>query len=107
MAENESAPLPHFQSLQELIEYFDAHDMGEHWDHMPETHFEVDIKRRHCLVSIDEDLMNKLSEIAKSRQVSVEVLIDAWLKAEYTGFRGQWRRPPIELAMSRLCSQLS
>jgi CopG antitoxin of type II toxin-antitoxin system len=85
MAENEAAPLPHFQSLPELVEYFDTHDMGEHWDHMPEAQFEVDIKRRHCLVSIDEDLMRKLSEIAKSRQVSVEVLIDAWLKEKVEG----------------------
>ena len=85
MAENEAAPLPHFQALQELIEYFDAHDMGEHWDHMPEAQFEVDIKRRHCLVSINEDLMRKLTEIAQSRQVSVEVLIDAWLKEKVTG----------------------
>ena len=89
MAENESAPLPHFQSLQELVEYFDAHDMGEHWDRMPEAHFDVDIKRRHCLVSIlvsiDEDLMSKLCDIAKSRKISVEVLIDAWLREKVAG----------------------
>jgi hypothetical protein len=29
--------------------------------------------------------MRKLSEIAKSRQVSVEVLIDAWLKEKVEG----------------------
>jgi CopG antitoxin of type II toxin-antitoxin system len=85
MAENEATPLPHFQSLPELVEYFDAHDMGEHWDRMPEAQFEVDIKRRHRLVSIDEDLMSQLSDIAKSHQVSVEVLIEAWLKEKVAG----------------------
>jgi CopG antitoxin of type II toxin-antitoxin system len=85
MAENEATPLPHFQSLPELVEYFDAHDMGEHWDGMPEAQFEVDIKRRHRLVSIDEDLMSQLSDIAKSHQVSVEVLIEAWLKEKVAG----------------------
>ena len=69
------------------MEYFDAHDMGEHWDRMPEAHFEVDIKSRHRLVSIDEDLMSKLSEIATSHQVSVEVLIEAWLKEKVAGTR--------------------
>lgn len=88
MAENESSPLPHFQSLQELMEFFDTHDMGEYWDRMPEAHFDVDIKRRHCLVAIDEDLMSKLSVMAKSRQVSVEVLIDAWLRERVAGARG-------------------
>ena len=75
----------YFQSLPELVEYFDSHDMGEHWDRMPKAHFEVDIKRRHCLLSIDKELLSKLSEIAKSRQVSVEVLIDAWLKEKVAG----------------------
>ena len=88
MAENESSPLPHFQSLQELMEFFDTHDMGEYWDRMSEAHVEVDIKRRHCLVAIEEDLMSKLSEMAKSRQVSVEVLIDAWLRERVVGASG-------------------
>jgi hypothetical protein len=26
--------------------------MGEHWERVPEAHFDVDIKRRHCLVSM-------------------------------------------------------
>lgn len=85
MTENEATPLPLFQSLPELVEYFDTHDMGEHWDGMPEGQFEVDIKRRHRLVSIDEDLMSQLSDIAKSHQVAVEVLIEAWLKEKVAG----------------------
>lgn len=89
MAENEASPLPPFRSLEELVEFFDAHDMGEYWDRLPEAHFEVDIKRRHCLVAIDEDLLSKLSEIAKSRQVSVEVLIDAWLRERVAGASGE------------------
>ncbi|MGQ9630092.1 MAG: hypothetical protein ACUVXI_07215 [bacterium] len=36
--------LPHFGSLDELVEFFDSHDLGEYWDQMPEVDFEVDIK---------------------------------------------------------------
>jgi hypothetical protein len=32
-------------SVDELVRFFDAHDMGAHWDEMPEVHFDVDIKR--------------------------------------------------------------
>ena len=85
MAENESVPLPHFRSLQDLVEFFDAHDMGDYWDHMPEAHFEVDINRRSRLVSIDEDLMSQVAEIAKSQRVSVEVLIESWLRERIAG----------------------
>ncbi len=66
--------------MQELVEFFDTHDMGEYWDQMPEAHVEVDIKRRVRLVSIDEKLMDKLSKIAKSQHVSVEGLINSWLR---------------------------
>jgi hypothetical protein len=85
MAENEATPLPHFRSLPELVVYVDAHDMGEHWDGMPEAQFEVDIKRRHRLVSIDEDLMSQLAGIAKSHHVAVEDLIEAWIREKVAG----------------------
>ncbi len=88
MAENESPPLPHFQSLQELMGFFDTHDMGEYWDSMREAYFEVDAKTRQCLVAIEEDLMSQLAEMAKSRQVSLEVLIDAWLRERAAGAKG-------------------
>jgi hypothetical protein len=80
MAEHEATPLPHFRSLPELVEYVDAHDMGEHWDGMPEAKFEVDIRRKPRLVSIDEDLMSQLADMAKSHHVAVEDQIEAWLK---------------------------
>ncbi len=80
MAENKSSTLPRFDSLQDLVEFFDTHDMGEYWEHMPEAHFAVDIKRRSRLVSIEEELMRKLSAVAKTRHVSVETLINLWLK---------------------------
>ena len=47
---------------------------------MPEAHFDVDIKRNHYLISVDGYLMNKLLETAKEQQVSVNMLVDSWLK---------------------------
>ena len=80
MAENKSKGLPRFKSLDELVEFFDTHDLGEYWNEMPEAHFEVDIKRRTHLVTIDTDLADKLTEIARSRKTSTEELINSWLR---------------------------
>lgn len=44
MVENNASPLPHFGALRELVDFFESHDMGDYWDYMPETDFEVDIK---------------------------------------------------------------
>lgn len=80
MAESKSGKLPQFSSRQELVEFFETHDMGEYENNLPEIHFDVDIKRNHYLVSVDGSLMNKLLEVARGEQVSVEILVDSWLK---------------------------
>jgi hypothetical protein len=80
MAESDSKKLPQFNSNQELVEFFDTHDLGEYESELPEAHFDVDIKRNHYLVSVDGSLMAKLLEVAKAQNVSVETLLDAWLK---------------------------
>jgi hypothetical protein len=54
--------------------------MGDYWEKMPEAHFDVNIKRRKHLVALEEDIVDKLTEIAKSKKVSSESLINAWLK---------------------------
>jgi hypothetical protein len=80
MAKSKPKILPHFRSLDELVKFFDTHDLGEYWDEMPEAHFEVDIKRRTHLFALDAELADKLTEIAKSRQMSSGSLLNAWLK---------------------------
>ena len=60
--------------------FFDTHDMGEYWERMPEASFDISIKRRKHLVAIDEEIVPKLNEIAKSRKISAAKLINTWLK---------------------------
>ncbi|MGI8656169.1 MAG: CopG family antitoxin [Pyrinomonadaceae bacterium] len=80
MAENKARKLPTSKSLDELVEFFDTQDMGEYLTAMPETHFDVDIKRRVHLVAIDEEIISRISEIAKSKRISEESLVNSWLK---------------------------
>jgi hypothetical protein len=82
MAENKPAALPQFESLQALTDYFDTHDIGEHLDHLGEAEFEVDMQRRQYFVAIDAELMKKVVAIAKSKQVSPEMLIHDWLQEQ-------------------------
>lgn len=80
MAENKSEKLPQFNSTKELIDFFDTRDLGDYESDMSETNFDVAIEQKHYLVSVDEKLMNGLLEIANKQQVSVEILVNSWLK---------------------------
>jgi hypothetical protein len=77
MAENK---LPHFDSLQELAEFFDSSDMGKYWEGMSEAHFDVAITKRTRLVAIEETLAKRVEQAAKEQNMSPEALIQAWLE---------------------------
>jgi hypothetical protein len=80
MARSKSKPLPKFASLDELVAFFDTHDMGEYWDQLPEAKFDVNIKTRKHLVAIDKEIVPKLNTIAKSKKIPSEKLINTWLR---------------------------
>lgn len=80
MAKSKSKDLPPSRSLDELVEFFDTHDMGEYWEQMSEAHFDINLKRRTQLVAIDEELIDRLSRVARSKHASVETLINSWLR---------------------------
>ena len=80
MARNKTKTLPKFESLDELVEFFDDNDMGDYWEQLPKAHFDINIKTRKHLVAIDEEIVPKLNEVAKSTKVSSEKLINNWLR---------------------------
>ena len=89
MAENNSKQLPSFTSLDELVEFFDTHDMGEYEEDLPEADFEVDLRKKTHLVAIDEETNNRLTEIAEQEQTPAESLVNSWLKEKISRYPKQ------------------
>ena len=54
--------------------------MSEYFDEMPIAHFDVAIQRRRFLVSVDQQLMKKLAQVAKAHHTSTEQLVNSWLE---------------------------
>ena len=46
MAENKSKNLPSFKSTDELVAFFESHDMGEYWEQMTEAEVEVNLTKK-------------------------------------------------------------
>jgi hypothetical protein len=89
MAENETKNLPSFTSLDDLVEFFDTHDMGEYEEVLPEATFEVDLRRKTHLVAIDEETNSRLTEIAEQEQTPAESLVNSWLKEKISRYPKQ------------------
>ena len=89
MTENDSQRLPPFASLDELVEFFDTHDMGEYEQDLPQAHFEVNLQRKTHLVAIDEEINNRLTEIAEQERTPAESLVNSWLKERISRYPKQ------------------
>jgi hypothetical protein len=80
MKRNKSDSLPEFDSLDELVNYFDSHDLGGLWGKMPEIEFEIDIQPKTHLVALEDELLEHLNEIASKRNSGSAELINMWLR---------------------------
>jgi hypothetical protein len=86
MTENNPQKLPSVASLDDLVEFFDTHDMGEHEEDLPEAHFDVNLQRRMHLVAIDEEINSRLTEIAEQEQMAAETLVNSWLREKISSY---------------------
>ena len=46
MAGNKNKNLPSFRSVDELVAFFESHDMGEYWEQLPEVEVEVSVAKK-------------------------------------------------------------
>jgi CopG antitoxin of type II toxin-antitoxin system len=80
MPKNKPKTLTEHNSIDELVDYFDTHDLGDEWEQMPEAKFEINIQSRKHLIALEEDVATQVTRIAKAKRVSSETLINTWLK---------------------------
>lgn len=80
MARSKSKKMPNLKSLDELVDFFDTHDLGEYLNGMPEAQFDIDIKKRIYLFALDSEIADELTKIAELRHTSSETLINTWLR---------------------------
>ena len=68
-----------FATIEEAVDFWDTHDLTDHWDLIEEADFEVNLQRRRYLVAVDPELAKKLATEAHKRGLSTETLINLWL----------------------------
>jgi len=72
--------MPKFKTLDELVDFFETADLGDYLEQMPEVHFDIDIKRTTHIVTLDDDVAERVTAMARARQVPSEALINVWLR---------------------------
>jgi hypothetical protein len=68
------------QSYQEIGEFWDTHEVTEYWDATQPVEFEVDIQSEVIYCALESTLASQVAEISRQRGVSVETLVNLWLR---------------------------
>ncbi|MBC8233911.1 hypothetical protein H8E77_30550 [bacterium] len=81
MAENNREPIPKpGASIEEIAEFWDTHSLADYWDDTKEVEFEVDITKEPRWIELDEEVAKKVYGIAKQNNISVQILVNSWIK---------------------------
>jgi hypothetical protein len=79
MSENKSS-ISQAQSYQEMGEFWDTHEVTDYWDQTEAVEFEVDIQSEVRYCALEKTLAAKVSEIAWQKGISVETLVNLWVR---------------------------
>ena len=78
-----SDPLPEeFRSEEEAAEFWDDHSLADYEDFLEPASLEVDVKRRHFEIEVDEDCFQTLRDSARRQRKPVKQLASEILKRD-------------------------
>jgi len=72
---------PEMSSYEGAAEFWETHSLADYWDETEPAHFDAspELQRRY-LVPVDSDLLARLQQVAKTRGVSTESLVNLLLE---------------------------
>jgi hypothetical protein len=79
MAENKSS-ISNASSYTEIGEYWDTHDLADHWEQTHEVSFDVSVESSVMYFAVEKSLAEKLGAAAKTHGVSPETLLNVWVQ---------------------------
>jgi len=83
MPENKTS-ISKASSPAEIGEYWDSHDLADHWEDTREVHFDVAVESSVRYFAVEKTLAEKLRVAARSHGVSPETLLNVWVQ-EHVG----------------------
>ena len=79
MPENKT-PISKASSYAEICEYWDTHDLSDHWDETRAVEFQVDLTSSVIYFAVEKNMAEKLRLAARKHGVSPDTLLNVWLQ---------------------------
>jgi len=72
-------------SYRKIGEFWDTHDVTDYWDATEPVEFEVEIQSETRYYALDRELAGRMQQIAGSRGIAAETLLNLWVQEKVTG----------------------
>ncbi len=79
MERRQREPIPEFETLDEIADFWDHHSTADYSDLTEEVCFEVNLGKERQPIYLLPELLEQLEGQARARGVSVETLANLWL----------------------------
>lgn len=73
-------PLSNADSYEAIGEFWDAHDLGNHWDATRPAEFQLSRENGAAIFPLERALSEKLRAAARKHGVSPETLLNLWVQ---------------------------
>ena len=80
MPRNKKDGISKIDSYREMSEYWDTHDLSDHWEKGRDVHFDVDIKSEVTYCALERDISERVQEVARRHGVSSDTMVNLWIQ---------------------------
>lgn len=81
-------PIPDkFKTIMEASNFWDTHDITDYWDNTKEVKLKASLKKEPKYVALEENIAKKAFTVAKRKHISMETLVNLWLKEKLSATR--------------------
>ncbi len=76
---NNKSSISKARDYDEIGDFWDIHELTDHWDKTRPAEFEVDIQSELIYYAVDNELSDKIQASARHRRISPDTLVNLWL----------------------------
>ena len=87
-SKKKTEPIPdEFKTIREASDFWDTHDITDYWNDTKEVKFRASLKKEPKYVALEENIAQKAFTVAKKKHISMETLVNLWLKEKLSAAR--------------------
>ena len=81
------------RTLEEMADFWDTHSLADYDEQTYEVEMSFEPSARRSVVTIEPELMQDITQMARARNVSTQTLINVWLRQQVDRLMAQTAAP--------------